>query len=158
MHDMKRENRRRTLLTKRCAALVLLALIPFNVMFSQGLTAVPFLLIPSSPDGNGMGGINGSVLTDNAMAMIANPGQLGVQSLDSYFRTAIYAPSSDWLRPFRQSGLSYDTKALTLGVNLKKVSSFPLPLSVGIGYSRIFLNLGTFNISGPDPTVLGTFE
>ncbi len=128
------------------------------LIYAQGETAVPFLLITSSSEGNGMGGISASVLSDNAMAMTANPGQLGIQSLDSYFRTSFYTPKTDWIPPFQQKDLTFNTTALSLGVNLNKVTSFPFPLSVGIGYSRIFLNLGTFVVTGSDPTPIATIE
>jgi len=44
----------------------------------QGESAVPFLLITSSPEGNGMGGISSSVVSDNAIAPISNPAQAHV--------------------------------------------------------------------------------
>ncbi len=50
----------------------ILALYSADRASAQG-TAVPFLLITSSPEGNGMGGISGSIQTDNAMSTLANP-------------------------------------------------------------------------------------
>ena len=105
-----------------------------------------------------MGGIAASVASDNAMAMIANPGQLGIQSLDSYFRTSFYTQRTDWLPAFQISDLKYNATAFNLGINFNKISSFPIPLSVGLGYSRIFFDLGKITITQDDPTPLGTFE
>lgn len=137
---------------------IALSTIICHFVFAQGETAVPFLLISSSPDGNGMGGIAASVASDNAMAMIANPGQLGIQSLDSYFRTSFYTPRTDWFPASQISDLKYNATAFNLGINFNKVSSFPIPLSVGLGYSRIFFDLGKFTFTQDDPTPLGTFE
>jgi hypothetical protein len=70
--------------------------IPIN-LFAQGETAVPFLLFSASPEGNGMGGINASRITDDAMAELANPAQLGLQALHQFVSTGFYTSTTDWL-------------------------------------------------------------
>ena len=127
-------------------------------LIAQAETALPFLLIKSSPEGNGMGGISASIITDNAMAMVANPGQLGLNSLNNYLSSGLYTPKSLWLPPFQNNDLTYNVGAINAGVNLKKFFSLPFPVSVGLGYSRIFLNLGTFAVTLDDPTPIATFE
>ncbi len=125
--------------------------------FSQGETAVPFLLIGSSPEANGMGRISGSMMTNNAMAIIDNPGQIGFQSLDNYFNTAFFNKKTDWLPVFQQQDMTYEARAFNFGLNLQKVLPLPFGLSAGFGYSRINLSLGEFVITNGDPTTLGTY-
>ena len=125
--------------------------------FAQGETAVPFLIFSASPEGNGMGGINGSVLTDDAMAGIANPAQLGLQSLHQFFSTGFFLSSTDWLPGLQQDKLTYTATAFNVGLNLQRVVAIPLPLSLAFGYSHISHDLGDFIISNGSPESLGSY-
>ncbi len=111
---------------------------------AQGESAVPFLLITPSIDGNGMGGIGTSVGSDNATAPMQNPGQLGLFSLNNFFNAAFYTPKTDWLPEFNLSGLTYDAWALNAGVRFNSFVDLPFGLSVGAGYSQVDLDLGRF--------------
>jgi hypothetical protein len=127
--------------------------------FAQGESAVPFLLISPDPRANGWGGVSTAVASDNPMATIVNPGQLGLFSLNNYFAASTYAPKTQWLPQFRLSDLTYNVTAVNAGVNLARAFDLQLPISIGVGYSRVFINLGTFvitNSSGPTP--IGRFE
>jgi hypothetical protein len=127
--------------------LVLTLLIPLFTC-AQGEAAVPFLLIPSSAEGNGMGGISASVSTDNAMSVIANPGQLGLLSMKNLVTAGTYTEKTKWL-PQVTNGLTYNTSAIEVGLDLTRVTPLPFLLSLGIGYSRVFLDLGEFIVTGP---------
>ena len=137
--------------------MIFLVLVPYN-LYSQGESALPFLLITSSPEGNGMAGISASVLTDNAMASIANPGQLGLQSLTNFLSASTYAPKTQWLPAFQVSDLTYLASSVNVGVNLRRVIPLPIPISVGLGYSHVFLNLGKFVETVGDPTPGTTYD
>lgn len=127
--------------------------------FGQGETAVPFLLITSSVEGNGMGGISASTNTHNAMAPLANPGQLGLLTLTHHLAATTYTPKAKWLPKFGRNDLSYNASAVNVGINLGRALGIPLPISYGFGYSRVFLNLGTFARTGPDgPDPISFFE
>jgi hypothetical protein len=131
-------------------ALTLLASSP---ALAQGETAVPFLLLTSSVEGNGMGGISASVPTDNAMSVIANPGQLGFLSLNSFVTAGTYTEKTEWGSQFNQSDIPYSASAVNVGINLSKVISPPFPVSLGLGYSRVSLDIGEFistGLGGPD--------
>src|ERR1051326_212686 len=78
------------------ALLVTIAVSP-QVSRAQGETAVPFLLIPPSAEGNGMGGIVNATETDRPMGILANPGLLGISSLDHFFLGGLYPSSTTWL-------------------------------------------------------------
>lgn len=126
---------------------------------SQGETAVPFLLITTSPEGNGMAGTTASQPTTDAFATIANPGQLGLISLRNLFNASTYVPRTDWLPQYNLPDLSYGVTALNAGYNVRELLSLPFDLSAGIGYSRVSLNLGTFAVTNSSgPTVISTFD
>jgi len=88
-----------------------------------------------------------------------NPGQLGLSSLNNYFSGSTYTPKTQWLPQFRLSDLTYNVSAVNAGVNLARAFDLKLPISIGLGYSRVFLNLGKFTVTNPGgPTPIGTFE
>ncbi len=128
---------------------------------AQGEAAVPFLLISSSPDGNGWGGMGTAVAFDNPMATIANPAQLGLFGMRNFFSASTYTEKTDWLKLFNVPNLNYNVYGLSLGVNLAEQFEFPLPVSIGAGYSHIRLNLGDFirtNSSGQEIGRFSAFE
>ena len=140
-------------------SLVGLCLVLPAALEAQGESAVPFLLISSAPEGNGMGGTSATQPTQDALATISNPGQLGMFTLNNIFGASTYAPRTDWLPQFNISGLTYGTTAVDIGYNFRDLLSLPFSLSAGVGYSRVYIDLGTFtltNSSGPTP--IGTFN
>jgi len=144
-----------------CAAIAIFLLcVPSNnAAHAQGESAVPFILITSSVDGNGMAGISGTIPSEVATAPIANPAQLGLFSLKDLFSGAVYPSQINWLPEFNIKGLAYTTTGFSAGVNLQNLVSLPFPVSIGLGYSRIRLDLGRFmitNSSGPTP--IGSFD
>jgi hypothetical protein len=126
---------------------------------AQGETALPFLLITPSIDGNGMGGIGTSVASDNATATIQNPAQLGLFGLRGLLNASIYTPRADWLPEFNLSGLTYDVWAVNGAVPVHKFVDLPFGLAVGAGYSRTNLDLGRFAVTTlTGPAVIGYFD
>jgi hypothetical protein len=133
-------------------------LIP-TISFAQVITtAVPFLLIGPSPEGNGMAGILSSVITSDPFAMMANPGQLGFQSLTEHFGGATYVNKTPWFPAFNLSGVNYSCDAILVGASVQDVVPFPFNLSAGFGYARTYLNLGQFVGISVDPTQLQPFS
>jgi hypothetical protein len=126
---------------------------------TQGESAVPFLLITPSIDGNGMGGIGTSLGSDNATAPMRNPGQLGLFSLNNFFNAAFYTPKTDWLPGYNLSELTYDAWALNAGVRLNNFVDLPFGLSFGVGYSQVNIDLGRFAVTGSQgPQILSYFD
>jgi hypothetical protein len=124
---------------------------------SQGEAAVPFLLLPVSPETNGMGGITSAFISEHPFAPSSNPAQLGLFSLTNFVSAGTFLQEtnvSSWL------GLEiprYRALAFNAGLNLHEYTG--LPLGVGLGYSRIHLDLGKFVVSGPSgPEPIGTVE
>ena len=113
----------------------------------QGEAALPFLLLPVSPETNGMGGITSSFISTHPLAPVSNPAQLGLFSLTNFANAGIFLQEtnvSPWL------GLAYPLYrafAVNAGINLHEYTG--LPLGVGIGYSRIHMDLGEFIVTNP---------
>lgn len=127
-------------------------------MHAQGEAAVPFLLIHPSPDANAWGNVGTAVVSDNPIATIANPGQLGMFSLDGYLAATTYAPKTKWLPGVGVADLTYEVRALSAGYDGSRVLELPFRLGVGAGYSRIFLNLGEFTLLDPNGQPIGRYN
>ena len=140
-------------------SLVALCLVVPASLEAQGESAVPFLLISSAPEGNGMGGTSATQPTQDALATISNPGQLGFFTLNNIFGASTYTPRTSWLPQFNIPDLTYGTTAVNIGYNFRDLLSLPFSLSAGVGYSRVHIDLGTFTLTGSSgPTPIGTFQ
>jgi len=115
----------------------------------QGQSAVPFLLIPSSPDANAWGHVATAVVSNNPIATITNPAQLGMFSLENHFATSLYTPKTKWLPTFGLEDLTYNVWAISAAYQLSDVLDLPFRFGIGGGYSRIRLNLGEFITTVP---------
>lgn len=73
-----------------CGLFIAVFLFNISEVLGQGETAVPFLMIPNSVEGNGMGGIAASLVSDDAISTISNPAQLGIFSMDNFFNASTY--------------------------------------------------------------------
>jgi hypothetical protein len=139
--------------------LVLLSLLVSEVSTAQVITtSVPFMLIGSSPEGNGMGNISSSVITSDPFAVMANPGQLGYQSLTEHFAGATYVNKTSWLPAFNLNGVDYSCDAVLVGASVQDVVPIPFNLSAGFGYAKTYLNLGQFAAGTVDPTQIQVFN
>jgi hypothetical protein len=125
--------------------------------FAQGESALPFLLISPAAVSNGMGEASVALYRDDPLAAITNPAHLGMFSRTNYFSAGYdYA---DWLPGFQQSDLTFKTFGFNGGVNLRTLFGIAPELSLGVAYSRIRLNLGTFSVTSPDgPEVIASYE
>jgi len=125
--------------------------------FAQGQSALPFLLISPAAVSNGMGETSVALYRDDPLAFLTNPAHLGMFSRSHVFSGG-YA-SSDWLPGLRQPDLSLKTFGFNGGVNFRDLFGFEPEISIGVGYSRVRLNLGTFAETSPDgPEVISTFD
>src|SRR5215831_7329636 len=121
---------------KSAVSVSLLFLVQGMAVSQELWFGAPFLLTPTSPEANAMGGIGSSMISDNAMAMMENPGQLGLQNLGSFFRSSVYTRSAVWLPTYYQQDETFNSIAFSGGVNLQKAGKTAFPLSVGLGYSH----------------------
>ena len=128
-------------------------------LLAQGETAVPFLLFEANPDANGWGGVSTAVVSDNPAATIANPAQLGMFSLDHFFSASTYVPKTEWSPENDQNDITYNVSAVSAGVNLQTMFGLALPISIGVGYSRVYFDMGNFVRTGSgSPQPIGFFN
>lgn len=110
-----------------------------SICFPQGGAAVPFLLIQTNAESNGMGYSSVARITGEPLAFTTNPAHLGMQSFNEHI--SIAHNYSDWL-PIFKLDLWLKTIAVTGGFNLKRLNpDFP-SINVGVGYSHLFFNMG----------------
>jgi hypothetical protein len=134
--------------------LTALHLICIELSFGQ-TTAVPFLLNSSSPESNGQGTASVSRQTDDPFVVNFNPAHLG--GMQNNFSVSFYPTKTNWLPGLGLKDLTYNSYVFCGKTNLKEYVS--VPLSIGIAYSRVDLNLGTFNrTSAAGPDVIGIFN
>jgi hypothetical protein len=122
-----------------------------------GSAGALFLVIQPSTRAYGMGGTSVPYAGNDALAIAFNPAHLGRMSLDLNFGTELYPSSSAWL-PQLASNLGYDAKTVHLGYPFKRINQ-KKPVSFGLAYTRVFLDLGEVAIvdeSGPEQ--IGTFH
>jgi hypothetical protein len=100
----------------------------------------PSLALPQSPAAIGMGGLSTSVPTDDPLAILANPGELGIDAMTTRASAAFYTPYAKWSGSYILPVENYESMALEGGVNLQRDFGISAPLSVGIGYSRTHFN------------------
>ncbi|HTY59507.1 MAG TPA: hypothetical protein VMF59_11855, partial [Bacteroidota bacterium] len=127
-------------------------------LFAQIILRVasPELTYSSSPRGNGMGGAEATIPASDAAGTIANPGQLGLFSLDNLFSASTYTPKTKML-PSLDLPYTMSVSALNAGINLQYLLSLPFNAGIGVGYSRTYVDRGEFLITGPSgPTPIGT--
>ncbi len=133
-------------LTMRIFVLICVLFSSFSL--AQGESAIPFLIMPTNAEMNGMGNASVAHITNNPAALISNPAQLGIQCLDN----KIIAISENYgvlLPSFHLSNWS-NTTIVNAGTNLNNI--FPnLPqMSIGISLSNIYLNYQELLHVGPD--------
>lgn len=119
---------------------------------------VPFLLMTSSPDGNGMGGIAASTISGNPLAVLANPGQLGIASIADHFDFAIYPSFATLPALYWDSARSYMAGIVNAGVDLRRLMKVPFPIGVGFSYSHTDLTSLAYSITGPSNLLLGRLD
>ncbi len=113
-----------------------------------GSAAATFLLIQPSLRANGMGGTSVSSIDYDALGVAFNPARLGVWANENLVMAEFYPAKSDWLAGLA-SDIFYDAKTLLAGYNLKKLDH-RIPVSLGVGYTRVDLDLGEIIVTGPD--------
>jgi len=118
-------------------------------------TAVPFLLINSSPDANGQGCTSISRISDDPYAINFNPAHLGLSSTQTNAMFSFYPNKTLWLPGLGLEDLTFNAFVFSGGINLEKYTTWPV--SIGIAYSRVDLNLGQFNRTSSSPDIVSTF-
>ncbi|MFC1569493.1 PorV/PorQ family protein [bacterium] len=103
-------------------------------VYAVSEAAVLFLLISPSPQANGMGNTYAAAASVDPMASLVNPAYLGyyVQNYNAGFSCS----RAGWL-PQLVSDMSYQCASVNSGITFKD-----LPISLGLGWHQIYLDLG----------------
>jgi hypothetical protein len=139
---MLHSTRKSSLAAILLAAMIVMAAVP-RFAFSQGESAVPFMLIAPNARADGMGEA-GTGIADDPSAAFWNPAGLAFQDGQNVSLT-----HSNWLPQFQQADLFYDYFVYT--------NSIP-DIGGTISAQIIYLNLGEFNVTTISPDVVGTFK
>lgn len=119
------------------------AIIPYAR--SQSEAAVLFLLIQPSLRANGMAGTSVASAGHDPLSVAFNPAHVGLAAMNRFFQIEYYPSKTNWLPGFNIDGLNFDAKSFLIGYKFK-INNL-IPASIGAGYTRVFLNLGTQNIT-----------
>lgn len=139
--------------------IVLVLMFALSLSAQAGMTAYPFLLIGTSLSGNGMGEIRGTLNNGSTLQATFNPGLLGIHSINHSFSTEFFTQRTSWLPAFHLPDLTLNSFALSARVPYYNAPDDPYPITIGVGWSTTYLNLGEFVItSEQDPTIVGTFK
>jgi len=142
--------------------LTLLCLIPLGFGTSAlaqgpGSAGVLFLLIQPTPRANGMANASVASTESEALGIVFNPAHLGRIAVERHLMLELYPSKTNWL-PQLAPDLGYDAKTILVGYNFKPLNK-RIPVSFGVAYSRIFIDLGEQIFTGElDPTPLGVFH
>ncbi len=120
--------------------------------------AVLFLLIQPSVAANGMAGVSVAGFDHGPMLMTFNPAHAGLAAFDQKFAGEFYPAKTNWLPQFNIEVLDMNAKSIFAGHNFGAAGGGS-PMSIGVGYSRVFLNLGEQIITGEtSPEPIGVFN
>lgn len=139
------------------SALVLFSIVTTASAQAPGSAAATFLLIQPSLRANGMGGTSVSSVENDALGIAFNPARLGVWANENFFMAEFYPAKSDWLAGLAPD-IFYDARTFIAGYDLKKLDH-RFPVSLGVGYTRVNLDLGEIVVTGPDdPTPIAVWH
>ncbi|MFQ5753148.1 MAG: hypothetical protein ACE5HI_14240 [bacterium] len=141
---------------------ILLLLLNFIAIVPQARAvseaAVLFLLIQPSLHANGMGGASVASSEPGALSVAFNPAHIGLATFNSSVHVEFYPSKVKWLPGFNLDDLYFDAKSFLFGYNFKRLNKH-IPVSFGVGYTRIFINLGEQIITGETgPEPIGVFN
>ena len=125
--------------------------------FSQGETALPFLLTHPAPYLNGMAGAYTALPTNDAFGFYFNPAQLGNFGRDKNFSLQSYSEKTNWLPSFNISDLTFRSTAINAGYNFKNANP-NLPISLGFGYIQTELDYGENAWSDENGNITGIYH
>jgi len=130
------------------------AIIPYAS--AQSEAAVLFLLIQPSLRANGMAGASVASSEHDPLSVAFNPAHVGLATLNRSFQFEFYPSKTNWLPQFNLDDLNFDAKSFLIGYKFKINSR--IPASIGAGYTRVFINLGTQNITDETNEIIATFQ
>lgn len=138
--------------------IILVSLIAFfissNLIYSQaGGYGALFLLRSSSPSITAVGGAGVALPVNDAMSLIYNPANLGMNIRSNNFMFSYNTNENEY---FQEHSIPFNNVAVNFGYNLE--SFVDIPIYGGIAYTRRSVDLGTFTRTAENGQVLGRFD
>jgi len=121
--------------------------------FAQLGTAVAFLKISPSPQANAMGQTYGNIISTSPMATIFNPASLGFFAQKNYIGKSYYPQKVEL---FPTSDIDYNAGSTNIGINLNNFIN--IPISFGVAFHNVRVNLGEQDLTGEHNEPIGTFS
>lgn len=121
-----------------------------TTVYAVSEAAVLFLIISTSSVANGMGETYGNISSTDPMASIFNPAYLGFFSKNHNF--GFSHSKANWL-PQLANDLYYKCFSLNFGYSIKNT-----PITLGIGYHHVYLDLGKQALTNEFGDKIRTFE
>lgn len=134
----------------RIMAVFFFIIIHATSSFAVSESAVLFLLISPSPQANAMGNTYGNLVCTDPIASLFNPAYLGFYAQKHNFGFSY--SEADWL-PVIVSDMNISCASFNFGYTLKNA-----PVSFGLGYHHLYLDLGEQIQFGEGPDPIGTFN
>jgi len=142
-----------------CVLLLIVFCLAFNfvakTVYAVSEATCLFLLISPSPQANAMGHTYGTLAVNEPMAAVFNPASLGLFAQNFYIGASFYPTKTQWLPQFGPD-MGYNCFATNVGVNLQRIVA--IPISFGMGYNHICLDLGEQRYRDEEGNILGTFK
>lgn len=104
---------------------------PADISYAEEI--MTFLKLPVSAESYMLGNTGAAGLTDDPMAVVINPAQLGMQSLKSQ-----YAAGYNFINSYHFVNTWHKSMAVNAGFRLGDFVKSSIPLSFGIGYSNLY--------------------
>jgi hypothetical protein len=135
--------------------LLLFAVMMFHPASAQPVpTGFPVLTFGPSPIDNGMGSLPTFRSEPDPFVVTQNPAYLGFPAHGFTLNGGFFSPRTQWLPGSTFYDFRFGTQTVSAGMDL--APSLELPITVGLGYSCVRLDLGDFVLTGPSPIPLAT--
>jgi hypothetical protein len=128
---------------------------------SVAVATMIFLQLPPSPQANGRSGVYLPSGHSDPYGPISNPGVIGLMARDNVLTWGFYATKTDWLPSFHIPDLTYSSYAVNFGLSQELVSKWAgrqIPISLGVGFNEIYINMGESPWTDDLGNYLGSFR
>jgi hypothetical protein len=98
-----------------------------------------------------LGGLGASIISDDPIVVLSNPGQIGITSFDHYFSSGVYLSSNGLTQLYWTPDPTVFVGAANFGFVLNRYMKLPLGISAGFGFSHVRADYGIFQVMNMTP-------
>ena len=141
---------------KHLSIIIVLQLVSQSAVNAQvEITGVPFLQIEPTSQGMLTGGAGSASPSEHPSSFFYNPAHLGYTGYHENISWSGFFHKMEWLPGFTLD-MTYSHWSAAGGINL--ADDIGVPLSVGMGYQRVDLDLGSQFQTDPSGNIIGEFN